>query len=675
MPAYYQNTIKGFLDDDPKAVFNALTTNYAKDGYYQLLGTQSKSWTDSIPIIRETLSNLLQRNGDESDWGVFLEYPLYRLRKRIDFVLVSKHCIYVVELKVGASEVNGTDIRQVEEYALDLRDFHKESHRHVIYPILCCTALPETCFQKTGERIDKIQPVTIVSAVSMVNAFTETKEWVGSELLDWREWGRSSYEPVPTIIEAATSIFAGHNVKDISRSDAENLRTCSEEVIRLINETKNNGKKCVIIVTGVPGAGKTLAGLKVAHHTNNRRKTDGEIIYLSGNTPLVLVLREALALDEQYRSKKEGIKRTLKDIRHEIKARIQHIMDFLKEYYLHDMDSPSFEHAIVFDEAQRAWNHDQGKKKFSRNASEPELLMEIMDRHNDWAAIVCLVGAGQEINAGEPGMQQWGEALKKYPAWELITPSNAIDGSHGTAGTALFPEGVPKKTTIRKNDNLMLTVPMRSFRSEQISNWVDAVLENRSEDARRISKTLGEYPITLVRSIDECRKILWANTRGTRRCGLLASTKAVRLVAEGLGVSLSVQDKHKIAHWYLKPQDDFRSSNSLEVMANEYTSQGLELDYAGICWGGDFVRESNGEDWCYRRLQSTTWQNVQNKDLRRFIRNKYRVFLTRAREGMVLFVPYGDSGDSSRVPGTYQAIAEYLKTCGVRVNQQEQTET
>lgn len=669
MPAYYQNTISGFLNDEPEFVHNALTTNYAQDGYYQLLGTQSKSWSDSLPLIKAVLEKLLNKNGSVADWGLFLEYPLYRLRKRIDFILVSKHCIYVVELKIGASEVGSSDIRQVEEYALDLRDFHKGSHNRVIFPILCCTDLPETNFQRTGDRADKIQPVTIVSASSLVKAFIDTEIWDASDLIDWEEWGRSSYEPVPTIIEAATSIFAGHNVKDISRSDADNLRTCSEEVIRLISKTKESGKKCLIIVTGVPGAGKTLAGLNVAHQTEGPEHTNGKVIYLSGNTPLVLVIREALAQDEKYRSERNRRPRKLKDIRHEIKARIQHIMDFLKEYYNHDTDNPSFEHAIVFDEAQRAWNHDHGKRKFNRDASEPELLMEIMDRHRDWASIVCLVGAGQEINDGEPGMQQWGMALKRFPRWELITPPNAIDGSHGTAGTALFPDGVPKETTVRKNENLMLSVPMRSFRSERVSKWVDAVLENRPLVAKQISKKLGEYPITLVRTIDECRKILWEKTRGKRRCGLLASTKAVRLIAEGLGVSLSVQDKHKIAHWYLKPHGDFRSSNSLEVMANEYTSQGLELDYAGICWGGDFVRDNNRGDWCYRRLHTTTWQNVHNKDIRRFILNKYRVFLTRAREGMVLFVPYGDSGDSSRVPGTYQAIADYLTECGVRVGE------
>ena len=668
MTAYYQNTLRGFLNDDPRVVNNYLTTNYAHDGYYQLLGTTNKSWTDSLPLIKASLEKLLQRNEYASEWGVLLEYPLYRLRKRIDLVLISLNSIFIVEFKIGAAEANSSDIRQVEEYALDLRDFHKESANRVICPVLCCTELLEKKLQTTGTPIKKIQPVTIASPELLDKTFKDPVIHSEREFIDWRLWEKSSYEPVPNIIEAATSIFAGHNVQDISRSDAENLNTCSEEVIRIIRETKKKGGKRLIIVTGVPGAGKTLAGLNVAHQSMDQIKADGKIVYLSGNTPLVLVIREALALDEFDRLKKKGRTRSMTDIRHEIKTRIQHIMDFLKEYYYHDANNPSFEHAIVFDEAQRAWNHDQGKRKFNRDASEPELLMEIMDRHKDWAAIVCLVGAGQEINNGEPGMQQWGEALQKNREWKLSAPANAIDGSYGTAGTALFPDGVPVETVIEKNNNLMLTVPVRSYRSEQVSNWVDAVLENRPFDAMHISKKMNNYPVTLVRSIEKCREILKKSARGTRRCGLLASSKAVRLVAEGLGVSLSVMDKHKIAHWYLKPHGDFRSSNSLEVMANEYTSQGLELDYAGICWGGDFVRERSEENWCYRRLHTTTWQNVHDPDIRRFILNKYRVFLTRAREGMVIYVPYGDKGDSSRVPGTYQAIAEYLIKCGVKYN-------
>jgi len=665
LPAYYKNSLDKFIADSNHAILGILISNYANDGYYQLLGTQSKSWEVSLPMIRKVLVRILEEFPKSKNWGVLLEYPLYRLRKRIDLVLVSDCQIFVVEFKVGAREADTAGLRQVEEYALDLRDFHGASHNLPLVPILCCTEiLKEVPFKSS---FDQVKPVCIISKERLADAIIKISSQKITGSIDWQQWEQASYKPVPTIIEAATTIFAGHNVKEISRSDADNLLTCSKEIVRLITETKEQGKKRIIVVTGVPGAGKTLAGLNVIHSIEEEGWEAGKVVYLSGNTPLLLVIREALAQDEKRRSEQQGKKRTLEDIRRELRSQIQHIIDFLKEYYLHDLGKPSFENAIVFDEAQRAWDHKQGLKKFSRDASEPELLIKIMDRHINWAAIVCLVGAGQEINAGEPGMQQWGDALTKFPDWELITPTNAVKGLEGTAGTALFPKAIPENIKIHKNDALQLIVPLRSYRSERVSEWVEAVLDNRPDDAKRISKELGNYPITLVRSIRECRKILKQSARGTRRCGLLASAGASRLIAEGLGVALTVQDKNKIAHWYLKPHGDYRSSNSLEITANEYTSQGLEVDFAGVCWGGDLAREAGQSGWKFRRLHKTKWQNVHNHDLRRYILNKYRVFLTRAREGLVLFVPYGDSADSTRVPGTYEAIADYLITCGVNV--------
>lgn len=668
MPAYYKNTLLGFLNDKSDSIIISLTSKYANDGYYQLLGTQIKSWEESLPVISDVLGNVYRDDSSTGSWGVLLEYPLYRLRKRIDLILISKNRLYIIELKVGATEAENEDIRQIEEYALDLRDFHKASHSLPMSPLLCCTKLNSKQAELLYDCSMQIQAVCVASKSALADIIVQQNSRGGGNVkntIDWATWEQSSYEPVPTIIEAATTIFANHGVREISRSDADNLNTCSEEVVRLVHETRDLGKKRIIVVTGVPGAGKTLAGLNVVHKTKDEGNNQGKVIYMSGNTPLVVVIREALAQDEYNRSKLRGSNRTLGEIRHDLMARIQHINDFLKEYYSHDLANPPFENAIVFDEAQRAWDHKHGKEKFGRDASEPELLMKIMERHQGWAAIICLVGAGQEINRGEPGMQQWGEGLIKFhDRWEMIAPRNAVDGSEDTAGTSLFAQGVPSNVHISYNDALRLNVPIRSYRSELVSKWVDAVLDNRPDDAHRLSGRLGAYPITLVRSINECRALLRKHTRGTRRCGLLASAGAVRLIAEGLGVSLNVQEKNKIAHWYLKPHGDYRSSNSLEVTANEYTSQGLELDYVGVCWGGDFAREMVDSGWCFRRLHKTTWQNVQDPDTKRYILNKYRVFLTRAREGMVIFVPRGDSGDSTRVPGTYDAIAYYLKECG-----------
>lgn len=669
MPAYYGSKISDLLNSDSAEIHSSLVSHYRKDGYFQMMSSQGLAWEESIPLIRSTLQDLVKKQPGSAGWGVMLEYPLYRLRSRIDLVLIAADMLFVIELKIGESAINVQDLNQVEEYALELRDFHRASHSLPMQPVLCCTELSNT--KQVGEYnlAEQIQPVVATSSKGLADVISEKFQVHLPRLtsqIDVAAWNNSQYEPVPTIIEAATSIYAGHNVKDISRSEAANLNECSEEVLRLIEDARSKGGKRVIVVTGVPGAGKTLAGLNVAHGGTEGRETKGEVVYLSGNTPLVLVIREALAQDEYARAKETGHKRRLSDIRHDLKTRIQHIIDFLKEYCYHDLNSPPHEHAIVFDEAQRAWDHKQGLKKFERDNSEPELLLRIMDRHKDWAAIVCLVGAGQEINTGEAGLAQWGEALSIRKDWEVVAPHNAFYGGPDTAGTAMFPGSLPSGLHCSEDERLRLTVPMRSFRSERVSQWVEAVLTGNPDEARKVALDIGPYPITLTRSLDECRDWLHQRTRGLRRCGLLASTRAVRLLAEGLGTSLTVQDKEKICHWYLKPSDDYRCSNYLEVTANEYTCQGLELDYAGICWGGDFVRKKSGDGWSFRQLSGTSWNRVNKKETRQFILNKYRVFLTRAREGMVLFVPRGHPDDQTRRPQSYDGLAEYLEVCGAQ---------
>lgn len=667
MPAYYRSNLQGFLQSDREAVIGDLSRAHAADGYYQLLGTQTKSWAQSLPLIQQSLREVLEREPDAARWGVLLEYPLYRLRRRIDLVIIARDLLCIVEIKAGAEEVEAADRRQVEEYAWDLRDFHKASHDLGMQPMLCCTELddaPNAAFDR-GRQVQEVCAVSPRTLADQVVSRYRSSTAPGKQQLDVAAWDASSYEPVPTIIEAATTIFAGHSVREISRADADNLGVCSDEVLRLVDEARRSKLKRIVIVTGVPGAGKTLAGLQAVHRSKEHNgEVDGKVVYLSGNTPLVVVIREALARDEKRRADRDGEKKTLTAIRHDLQTRIQHINDFLKEYCRHDMARPPHEHAIVFDEAQRAWDQKQGKDKFGRDASEPQLLMEIMDRHDDWAAIVCLVGAGQEINRGEAGICQWGEVVQPGSHWQVVAPRAAIHGGPGMAGTALFPHGMPDGVTVMENENLTLTVPIRSYRSEKVSAWVDAVLEGKPGEARRISRDIERYPITLVRSIDECRAWLKKKTVGLRRCGLLASASASRLRAEGLGVSLSAQDKSNICHWYLKPEGDYRSSNALEVTSNEYTSQGLELDYAGVCWGGDFTRSADGANWQHRLLRGTRWQNIRKEETKRLIRNKYRVFLTRAREGLVIFVPRGDLANGTRIPDAYESVASYLLACG-----------
>ena len=388
----------------------------------------------------------------------------------------------------------------------------------------------------------------------------------------------------------------------------------------------------------------------------------------SGQTPLVTVLREALARDDYQKGRRLGRTVTLNETRRSVRTRIQHINDFLKEYL--DKTGSPHEHAIVFDEAQRAWDEEQGKKKFDRRASEPVLLLELMARHADWSACVCLVGGGQEINSGEDGVAGWGEALRVLSPetlhkWTVCAPPEVLDPKGGPSTGGLSIGELPTGVRQRAEPTLQLLVPLRSFRSPALADWVRHVLDGDAAQALAVSSDLGSYPLVLTRSLQQARDWLLLNTRGERRCGLLASSGARRLRADGLGVTLHANDGPEIANWYLNPPGDIRSSFALEVPANQYTCQGLELDFSALCWGGDLVRKSS--QWIYQKLGGTRWKQVRSLTRRRFIQNSYRVLMTRAREGMIMWVPEGDERDATRDRAPLDATAEFLVSCGAKV--------
>jgi DUF2075 family protein len=358
----------------------------------------------------------------------------------------------------------------------------------------------------------------------------------------------------------------------------------------------------------------------------------------------------------------EGI--SMGDVRRGVRASIQHIIDFLRQYLTAELGEP-VEHAIVFDEAQRAWDERYGRQKFGRTASEPRLLLEIMGRHEDWCALVGLVGGGQEINTGENGIAEWGNALRSLPSeiaaqWTVYGPSTVLEGDRSTAFLGLGE--LPRVVHVETDEALRLVVPLRSYRSPRVAEWVEAVVEGDSAQAAALFEELDQYDIVLTRDLEGARAWLKAIARGERRYGLVASSGATRLRAEGLGVSLNATDREKIAHWYLNPREDVRSSFALEVTANEYTTQGLELDFVGLCWGGDFTYLDGA--WKTRQFRGNKWVQAKG-DRRRFIRNSYRVLLTRAREGMILWVPSGSASDSTRDPKRFDATAEFLRACGV----------
>jgi len=668
MPAYFRGSISEFLSTGDDSIIAKLQTAYASDGYQSQYTTQTIAWSLTLPALRREFSDLLQRSPSAATWHVLLEYPLYRLRRRVDAVVLSPDAVVVLELKTGATSFEAADRRQAEEYAQDLRDFHAASKAARLRPILwALEAEPAPLMAAEPDDQSGVSRLLLVGRTGLASAlllcagrsaFDSSRE--AAEYA--KQWDEASYQPVPSVIEAATTLFAGHGVREIALANAKNLSEAAAAVFSIIERSRSNREYAVVFLTGVPGAGKTLAGLNVVHSAVREGvEREGDIVYLSGNTPLVVVLREALARDCHRRASAEGQAIKMTDARASTRATVQHINDFLKQY-VHGSSAPPSEHVIVFDEAQRAWNARQGKEKFGRDASEPLLVLETMLRHSDWAVCVCLIGKGQEINDGEEGVEGWADAIARLSSgnasrWKVYGPDLVFGASRSTETLGELTEGVESVRT----ESLHLDVPMRSFRSPELGAWIEHVIGGEFSGAAETVKQLS-YPLKITRSFEEAKAWLRKSTLGERRMGLLASSGAKRLRADGLGQVLSATDGQTIAHWYLNPPGDIRSSFALEVPANEYTSQGLEIDFACLCWGGDLIYKSGC--WVTRSLSGNRWAVLSHGAKRLFVLNSYRVLLSRAREGMVIWVPRGDGEDRTRRPDELDGVADCLLRAG-----------
>jgi hypothetical protein len=648
VPAFYAAPASTFLEQDPQHILGILTEKSAAARFTHLIHSQTSAWLRQIQILKSAFAQICNL----SDWSILLEYPIPRRGKRIDAVLFAPGCILVAEFKCGATAFDRAAIVQLEDYCLDLRDFHRESRGLPIVPVLIATeASPSPVPEEFTS--DQVQAVWTANAQDLAPKLIASVARYGRSAPPPQitRWNDSDYHPTPTIIEAAQALYAGNNVQEISRCHAgiENLTITSKAVIDLIASTRARSEKVICFVTGVPGAGKTLAGLNVVH---NHSLHEGELgVFLSGNGPLVKVLTEALARDHRIRS--QG---TLQESRREVTAFIQNVHRFVETYFKNTSKIP-VDRVIVFDEAQRAWDAEQSLRKFDRNFSEPEIMLGIMDRCPDWAVIVALVGVGQEINSGEAGLAEWGRTLSdKFTHWRIAISKELMVGSQ--FGTSLF-SSPPSHLDVIQEKALHLKVSLRSYKAERLTQFVDALLTLDSKRARELRPDPDDYPIYLTRSLDAARAWLRRRQRGTRRTGLVASSGARRLLAYGLDVTAELD----VENWFLNPPTDVRSSYFLETVATEFGIQGLELDWIGLCWGGDLIPSANG--WEIRKFRGTTWQNTRDQRTRDYAVNKYRVLLTRAREGLIIWVPEGSTIDDAQSPLTYDRVAEYLTACGI----------
>jgi hypothetical protein len=616
---------------------------------------QLRAWKESIELLHASLAV----QPDARGWWLLLEYPMLRLGRRADAILLTPCAILVLEFKIGARHFTSADREQVEDYALDLRDFHAGSRWHPIVPILVAThaATPRPATQNLPlSGLWNVIDANAACLPSLLHDLVRTAP-VPREALDPFAWCEAPYRPVPTIVEAACMLYSRHGVAEIkaARADAENLCVTTDAIVSAIAQARSESQRLILFVTGIPGAGKTLCGLNAAFGLD----ADVRATFLTGNPTLVHVLREALARDAIA----HGADR--RAARQKMESAIQALPRF-RDHHVAAPDEVPAEEIVVVDEAQRCWSarHTIGKTRdrpVRLSMSEPAHLLQIMSRHAGFAAMICLIGGGQEIHDGEGGLAEWGDALRACAGWRVLAAPDIFE--HADPRQRLGP-----LADLHIVPELHLSISLRQIRFTEASTWVNHVLAGDRIAAARIADDAGEaLPFRLTRSLAAMRAWRRAPARGQRRAGLLASAGAKRLRAEGLGAELPHMDANAVAHWFLdRFPADVRASDALEVVATEFSCQGLELDYCGLCWDADLIREAGRAAWRVRSFRGTTWQRVANAEAVANQINTYRVLLTRARYDTVIFVPLGDPADCTRDPAVYDAIACFLKTCGAR---------
>ena len=648
--SYYSKSLNQFLVDESGNILGELAKNHE----FNLEEQQKNAWIRQIDILKEQLKEL-------NSGHIIFEYSIPRMGRRVDVILIYSGIVFVLEFKVGDDKYPKYAIDQVLDYAIDLKNFQEGSHTIQLVPLLVVTKAPEknNVYEKYQDEI--FQPL-LCNANNINNVINHIALNYKAAAINPIEWENSLYKPTPTIIEAAQALYHGHSVKEISRSDsgAINLSKTADAINKIINTSKKQHKKSICFITGVPGAGKTLAGLNLAVE---QQKLNGEdyAVFLSGNGPLVEVLREALARNAVKNSVE---KTTKKSVLRKITKFIQNIHHFRDDAL--KTETPPIEKVVVFDEAQRAWTHKQTSSFMQKkkgipdfNKSEPEFLISIMNRHKDWAVIICLIGGGQEINTGEAGLPEWFSALKKYyPHWHVYLSAEISDIEY-TRGTEI--KEIVGNLSYDSLEDLHLSTSIRSFRSENVSKLIKTILDCDKEEAKLLlSKLEDKYPILLTRDIAKAKNWLKENARGTERIGMTASSGANRLKPYGICVQMEIDAKN----WFLNSKDDVRSSFYLEDTATEFDIQGLELDWTCVAWDAD-LRFSNNE-WSYKSFRGAKWQNINDEERIIYLKNAYRVLLTRARQGLIIFIPNGEITDPTRSPDFYGGTYNYLRELGIK---------
>jgi len=610
-PCGWYGTVQEFLNESWENLLLSLRGHHLRCMQQQASSSQIQAWNSSHNALIQSLSSIIKINPSFLDIGIVFEYELPRERgRRPDVILLSESTAAVLEFK-DTQDYSQAFIDQVDAYARDLKNYHAASHLLDIIPILVMTHVDKPTTIKDH--------VTIVSAINLSTilniVFTHD-----SRKPNLQKWILSDYDPLPNIVNAARILYKHEPLPFIKRAHSAGIPNTIKSLIDIAKQAQNNKEHHLALVTGVPGAGKTLAGLQLVYNdyfaTNNHRTA----VFLSGNGPLVQVLQHAL-------------KNTVF---------VQDVHGFLKQYGGNSQRIPS-ERIWVYDEAQRAWDSVRVQEKRGHNASEPEDFLKIGERISDWALMVGLVGEGQEIHLGEEaGLVQWNQAISKMQGKWIVNCPERIAGIFTSA------------TSVNIYHELDLTISLRSHLAEDVQTWVANFLNGHLNEAVKLSNRIYEqgFDIYFTHDLEQAKNYAISRYSGNfdKRYGLIASSKAKDLPRYGIKNDYQSTLRVHPGPWYNNDPTDTKSCCMLEDVVTEFGCQGLELDLPIVCWGNDLYWDGN--NW-----QTPKETRSSAHDPHKLRINSYRVLLTRGRDGFIIFIP--------KVDGNILTI-EALKKAGIK---------
>ena len=550
---------------------------------------QVAAWRGSFEVLQAALKEVVAADEDAEKWTLVFEYELPREGgRRPDVVLLAKGNVLVLEFKEKSGLLTA-DVDQVAAYARDLANYHQASHERPVIPVLIPTQREES--EEVGE-------IHVVAPRGLAGWLQELGT---SSSIDADVWLESDYAPLPSVIQAARHIFANEPLPSVRRAQSAGIPEVMNYLSEIVERAKRCGERHLMLVTGVPGAGKTLVGLQFVHQTY-KEEHEANAVLLSGNGPLVQVLQYAL----------------------KSRVFVQPIRNFFIQHAVKNQSAPP-EHLIVFDEAQRAWDKERMSEKYGVEVTNPQLMFEVAERIPEYCVMLALIGEGQEIHIGEEeGVEQWSDAVQgASEAWTVHLPER------------LEPEFNPS-LDLEPQSFLDLTTSLRTHLAEDVQRWVARLLAGDVAGAEGLASSIQNqgFAMYLTRDLDAAKTYCRERYKGNqeKRYGLLASSKGSNLPKHGVYNDYQSTKRLKVGPWYIDAPDSPNSCCALDAVATEFACQGLELDFPVVCWGSD-LRVQEGAWWSKASPRSKA------KDPHRLRLNAYRVLLSRGRDGFVVFVP------------------------------------